>query len=205
MGIRTRVFNIMIGLFFLGTLAQCGGEASKSSKAEVTVVPGKPMVISAPITVKGKVIAAPWFNFQVSMKNGSDEPITLMAIELEITGTNSSGVPDVRKVAFAAGSFNYSLSLNDEINIECNFANFGTWAPGEEKRFELSGAQGICHDPDNDGSPDPLYPLFYVDSNPSGPTGRNFNYRVKMKPIGYFGTPDEPTNRFEKTVFFSTR
>lgn len=44
---------------------------------------------------------------------------------------------------------------------------------------------------------------FYVESLPKD--APSFRFRVKVEPIGWFGTPDEPDDRFEKTLYFYTR
>jgi hypothetical protein len=76
---------------------------------------------------------------------------------------------------------------------------------GDDKPLQLDGARSACYDTNADGTLAPRYPSFYVGGNPKGPNGTNFRYRIKLKPLGWFGSLFAPTDRFEKFKYFQTQ
>jgi hypothetical protein len=197
MSFGTRVFNIMSGSLALVAVLSCSKEQSKSQLASVSVNPGKPIVITADATIDGdKKIEGPWFAFTLSMTNASDEPITIVAIEAEVFAQGSSGQTETTTIAFTPGDFNFKIGEDKE----CKFTSFGTWDPTATpstatRGFELENGDGACT----------RTPLFYIGSNPSGPNGNNFRYRVKLKPQGWFGGLTSATNRFDRSINFYTQ
>lgn len=192
MSIGTRVYNILMSLVAIAALVSCSGAKSKSQAAAVEVLPPKPIVITGPtLDGKGTKVEGPWFNFRMKMTNSTTESITIVALELEVIGQGSSGQPESKTVSFAPSEYNFSLNEN----TECKYTGFGTWAVGESKAFTLTGASVDC----------PTVPVFIVGSNTKGASGRNYRYRVRAKPLGWFGTADEATDRFEKTITFFTQ
>lgn len=185
------VLQLVFCVFAVFALVDCSKKKSKSQEVDVTIAPEKPIVITADATINGKKVAAPWFQFYVSLKNNSEENVTIIAVEAEITGQGASGQLTTANVAWSAGSFDGPY--NDL--IDCNYNDFGTWAPGEERSVSLDGIFDEC-----DG-----VAVFLVGSNPKSPNGNSFRYRVKLKPLGWFGTILDPSDRFERFKYFYTQ
>ncbi len=192
MSFGTRVYYILMTILAVPALASCGGKKSKSQLADLTVNPERPIVITADATLSGdKKITGPWFQFTMNMTNGSTEPITIVALELEVSAPDDTGVISSRPVAFSPGEFDFNLTET----INCKYASFGTWQPGQTKAMTLESSSDACKG----------IPMFIVGSNAKGADGKNFRYRVKVKPAGWFGTFDKATDRFEKSIVFTTQ
>lgn len=202
MSIYTRVFNIMIAVLLFSTLTSCGNNNSKSDKAKISIIPGKPIVITADTKIGDKEIPAPWFNFRASMSNNSDTTVTIIALELEITGVGKTGTTTTGKAGFVATDFNETIQYlapgaTAPVNVECKYRYFAQLDPSTSSELKLMGAASVC------GTPTPV---FYIGNNPTGPDNApNYRYTVKIKPLGWFGTYDLPTDRFEKTQTFYTQ
>ncbi|NJL26080.1 MAG: hypothetical protein HC902_13550 [Calothrix sp. SM1_5_4] len=41
--------------------------------------------------------------------------------------------------------------------------------------------------------------------HPKGVNGKNFRYRIKAKPLGWFGTETEQLDRFDRSITFFTQ
>lgn len=203
MSIYTRVFHIMMGILFIAATTSCGSNSSKSEKAKMSILPEKPIVITAD-TVDGddNTITAPWFSFRASMSNSGTDQVTIVALEVEVTGTSESGTPTTGTVSFSPSEFNGSIEIADPsgqttITVECKFWYFAEVGAGQTKDFKLYGADSRC------GTPTPV---FFVGSNPKGPKNSpNYRYTLRMKPLGWFGTFALPTDRYERTQTFYTQ
>ncbi len=196
MSIYTRVLYIIMSVFFIVGLTSCGGDKPKSEKAKLTLIPSKPIVITADVTEDDKVIAAPWFKFLATLSNPTDEMITIVALQVDITGLNSSGTPQTTTVAFSPGSFNDTVLVGTTV-IECKYNHFAQIAAGDSAQLRLLGADSAC------GTP---LANFAVGGNPKGPPGNtSFRYTLKVKPLGWFGGLITPTNRFDKVSTFYTQ
>lgn len=203
MSIYTRVLHIMMGILFIAGLASCGGDTSKSGKAKMSILPEKPVVITADVEQDGKKYSGPWFNFRGSMFNGSTDTITVVALEIEVTGMGSSGNPTTSKVAFSPGQFNQDvvylpMGATTPITVACKYTHFAQLNAGDDSQFELLGApETVCAG---------YGPVFIIGGNPKGPPGNtNFRYTLKIKPVGWFGTYDTPTDRFMRQQTFYTQ
>lgn len=195
MSIYTRVFHILLGILSATALVSCGGDKDKSDKTKISLIPEKPIVITADIEQDGSTVAAPWFKFYATITNPTAEPITIVALEVEVTGLNSSGSSTTNKVAFAASSYNRTISVGTT-TYDCDYPSFGTIAANSSAQLQLSGS-----------SPCPSGIVgFTVPSNPKPPTGsENYRYTVKVKPLGWFGELTSPTDRYEKKQTFYTQ
>jgi hypothetical protein len=192
MNFSHRAFHIMISSLAVILLASCGGNKSKSQLTSLTVNPSKPIVITADASIDGnKKIKGPWFQFGMAMTNNTTEKITIVALELEVFSQGASGITESRTVAFTPGEFNFTAGED----IECKFTTFGTWDPGETKALDVSNSLAACV----------RSARFAVGGNSSGPGGSNFRYRVKAKPLGWFGTEDAATDRYDRSVSFFTQ
>lgn len=179
------------GLF----LISCGGKSGKSNKIEVKAIPEKPIVITGDTVANGKDCSAPWFAYDVRIKNGADAKLRIVAIQAEVTGTSEGGTPTTTTVTWSPSDFD-----GNHLGIDsptCTYETFGTWDPDQDKEIELTGAYSLC--------PTGITDLFVCD-NPTGPQGKSFRYRVKLKPLGYFLDEDDiPSDRFEKFKMFFTQ
>jgi hypothetical protein len=202
MSIYTRVFYPMTGILFIAALTSCGGDKSKSEKAKLSIIPEKPIVITGDaVDDNDTAIKAPWFSFRASMTNESAYTVTIVALEVEVTGQNESGSSVTSTVAFTPSQFNSSFEKPDgngaTVTIECKYKYFAELAPGTGGGFRLMGAVSDC------GTP---IPTFYVGNNPKGREGsNNYRYTLRLKPLGWFGTYLLPTDRYERTQTFYTQ
>lgn len=174
--------------------AGCAGDKSKSQGASLAVNPSKPIVINADITDdNGKKLTRPWFEFRTRMTNNTGDTITIVALQADVYAQGPSGQQQKTTVAFTPSEFNFKISDTQE----CKFSNFGVWEKDGEKdkAFILDNGQTGCT----------RTPVFRIGSNPTGPTGNNFRYRVQLKPLGWFGTADKATDRFDRTFSFFTQ
>ena len=186
-----------LGLIVLSAgIVQCGSKKSKSSPVQVNIIPDTPIVITASIEgQEGK--EAPWFKFRVSVDNLTDQAFELVALQLEITGQGSSGQLTTAEAAFDPSSFNVVV-----LDTQCEYKTFGTWAPNTKREI------GVIGYPITGGLTCPsLTAEFVVGGNPKGgPSGKNFRYRVKAIPLGYFVDANgDPEDRFEKFKYFFTK
>ncbi len=83
------------------TCLSCGKEKSKSQGAVFTVNPGKPIVLTASTKIDGVTVKGPWFAFSLSMTNTTDEPITILAFELEVYGVDASGTQQKKVISLS--------------------------------------------------------------------------------------------------------
>ena len=192
MSTGARVYNILIALLFLAVFANCGGEKAKSDLAELEIIPEKPIVITGDtVDDDDNKIKAPWFEFRMRLTNGSAEKITVVAVTAEVFAQDSTGQTDVKEVSWTPAEFNFQLNED----TECKFSSFGTWDAGEGKALSLRNGNSLCS----------RQPKFLVGDNKKGVSGRNFRYRVRAKPLGWFGTEDQADDRFEKSLTFFTQ
>lgn len=192
MNFRQHAFNILICLILLPGITSCGGEKSKSHGAEVEIIPEKPIVITADTKDgSGNDVKAPWFEFRMRINNNTGHEFTIVAVSAEIFAQGSSGQPETKIAAWTPSDFDFSL---DE-DTECKFSSFGTWEVGASQVLVLKNGIDACE----------RIPKFMVGDNLTGITGKNYRYRVRVKPLGWFGTELEPEDRFEKVETFFTQ
>ena len=189
---RIFVYNILNISLAMILGAGCAGEKSKSQGANITVTPSKPIVIDADVTDdSGKKLTRPWFEFRTRINNTTGDTITIVALQAEIYAQGPSGMQQKATVAFTPSEFNFKLSETQD----CKFSSFGVWANGDDKQLYLENGNENCN----------RTPVFRIGSNPTGPNGTNFRYRVQLKPLGWFGPADKATDRFDKTFSFFTQ
>lgn len=193
MAIRTGKMGLALlsGAFFLLVLTQCGGDKSqRSDDAKIAVLPESPIVFTSKTVVNGTDVSPPWFRFQVELDNQTDSIITVVGLKIKVTAT-INGVVTNNETSFDPSQYNYSTDV-----LTCNYAFFGEFAVGEKKRLRIDHTNGSC----NNGSV-----LFYVGANPKPDDDLNpaaYRYRVELQPLGWFGAQDDPTDRFQKKVYF---
>ncbi len=193
-----RVFNIVISLFLATTLISCGGGGTtKGSKTSVDIIPPKPIVITGPTKDSlGNDVPGAWYRFSVSITNPTDEELTIVALQVETTTVDENGQSTTTDTTFSPTQYNFQFSEN----IQCKYSSFGTIAANSSANLGLaSGGNPECTG----------IAVFIVGGNSTGPNGNNFRYRVKVKPLGWFGPEGLSTtasfDRYEKTETFFTR
>ena len=191
MSISTRAYNIAITSLAAAACLSCGGGSkSKSQGVDISIAPTRPIVITAKRIIDEKEITPPWFEFRATMTNNTDEPVTIIALKVVVSGIGASGTFEDNEVTVTPSDFNFRIG-----SMECKFGTFGTWLAGQSNSFQLSNGSSSCS----------ALPIFVIGSNPGGTTATNFNYRVKIQPLGWFGTETESTQRFVRTLTFSTQ
>jgi hypothetical protein len=180
-------------------LAQCGGKKSRSSNTTFEVLPDEPIVILGDtLDQNGNSIKGPWFQFRVAMTNNdTSSKITVVALELTITSEDNTGSIKSTDVSFSPTTFNHSISDGGTGTIDCKYTDFGEFSPGVPKGFLLL-------DPLQPGKCDAI-PVFMIGGGTSGISGHNFRYRVKARPLGWFGPYATPEDRFDTFFNFSTK
>ncbi len=195
MSTYTRISTIMICTFALGLSACGGGGGGKSANTRLRILPEKPIVILGPTKDQaGQDIDGPWFEFGMEVTNNTDETITVKALVAEVTAQDETGQFVTGTATWAATQVSKTVLIAGE-DFSCTYTNFGEIAPLATEALVLDNGVAQCL----------TAPRFTVGSNESGVNGSNFRYRVKVKPLGWFGTDTNPSDRFEKSVTFFTQ
>lgn len=199
LGVYLKVAFICMAL----SLSQCGNKKTKSQQVAISVSPSSPIVITSDVTInKGGspvVIKGPWFRFQVSISNQSDTPITVISLHVEVTGLDVNGQSITASKDFDPGEFNFS----DMSGQTCIYTDFGEFQKGGTSAGVVVGTKKIYNDKSlfvtkNPGCNTDGVAVFYFDGAPKPATGStNYHYSVMVKPVGWFGTRDAPSDRFE--------
>jgi hypothetical protein len=102
------------------------------------------------------------------------------------------------------------MTCSADTTWSIEYSAFDTIEPGETKGLSLTpsnpadnpgaGGSGPCG-ATNAGVASNV--VFYLGGNPTDV--QSYNYSVKLKPVGWFGEYDQPTDRFEKTLTFHTQ
>ena len=196
-------FALILGIGLVNT--QCGSKA-KSAKVSVDISPDVPIVITGDLKIGTRTVKAPWFAFQATLTNDSNETVTVMAIEMTITAVSTSGAFITNQVTVTPGDFSvsYTCPNNPEITLQLTFTDFGEYLAGESKQLFVQ-YRGIdistCT-----GSDTPAAVKFYIGNNPSLAAGAaDYSYSVQATVVGWFGGVSNPTDRFSKDLYFSTQ
>lgn len=199
---RHHKFSILAALLVGLWSARCGS-AGKSSQITMSVIPGQPNVITADFPYNATTtISAPWYAFQVNVHNGSDETITIIALQLHVTGMRADGTVVSKDIVISPTMYNYTANCGSTTQ-EVDFSDFGEFAPNATGQLSLTprNVTTICG-----GAITPQIPLLYAGGNPSknGDHVLNYSYTVQMSPAGWFGTHNAPDQRLDKVVIFGT-
>lgn len=177
----------------------CGG-AKKEDSADITIVPGEPIVINADAVIGTKSVKAPWFSMRFRVSNRSSEPITIVAFKLKIQGLDENGAFASKESSLVASSEPIVISST----VTCTFNHFGVFNPGEiDQELRPGGASTTDCSTLNDVPRDLL--VYFGDAPKGIKGGNNFRYQVRMEVVGWFGTYTLPTSRFNKIVEFRTQ
>lgn len=186
------------------------GKKSKSSDVTISVQPSQPIVFTSDLSYQNGTttvkIKAPWFKFGVSMNNTSDQPITIIGLHIEVSSTDSTGQTKTNSVDLDPSTSNYTVTTGGN-TITCTYTDFGQFdvkgVPGGPS-FNNTTLYSIPSAGSTTGCPI-VAPTFYIGSNPIETDQTSFIYRVKVKPLGWFGTRNQPADRYEGTFTFSTQ
>lgn len=176
----------MKGILFSLAFAFSAATASAGT-VEVTTFPESPVVIDSDITMnwfgQTEKIYGPWFKFGVNINNTSVDPVTIVGLHIEITGTDENGIPMTVTKDFDPGMFNYSMNA-----MNCSYTDFGQFEPlVVPYALGLQSADSFCYG----GAI-----WFYVSAS-------DFKYSsmrafsVKVQPMGWVGGRQNPKSRFD--------
>lgn len=205
---RHHKFSAVKALVLLGLglwTIRCGS-AGKSSQISMSVVPGQPNVITADFQYNSTTtISAPWFPFQVSVHNGSDETVTIIALQLHVIGTRADGTSVTKDITVSPTMYNFTATCSGGTTQEVDFSDFGEIAANTTSQLTLTprNITSLC----GTAISGPLLtPLLYAGGNPSKTSDHvlNYSYTVQLTPAGWFGTHNAPDQRFDKVLVFGT-
>lgn len=192
-------------IFFMGLgVLRCGAKG-KSADVDFSVTPDSPIVITGDFKVGDKTVKAPWFSFGGTVTNNSDEEVTIVALEMTVTGTTINGGFISKNVTVTPSDFDFSVACNDDTTWQSAFVSFGTYASGQSADLQLPATPTAPADCAGVVSASYEAKIF-VGSNPSkdGDQVSSYNFTVYAKPLGWFGSYNKPTARFEKNIVFMT-
>lgn len=184
--------------------AQCGGK-SKSSDVKISVSPTNPIVFLNDFSYTGPsgntvMIKGPYFQYTVQIENNSDEPLTLIGLHIEVSGTDETGTLSVVPTDYVPAQDNIASD-----SLTCIYADYGQF----QKKGDTpdTGDHGYSYSmyENPNGPPEcPKGPVtFFAPGNPKPASTSTIRYSVVVKPIGYFGKRGAPTDRFtgQATIF----
>lgn len=167
------IFQIIL----LGAVAVSQGSCSnsKSQEIDVSFVPNRPLVIKGDIKIDDFTTADP------------SDTLTIAApwfrTAVNVTNNSDTQVTIVSIIATVTDTRNEKKEYTTKLPEDAYY--IATVLPGATM------------------SPS----TWFFDSLPAdtynGLAGLNLRYSIRATLIGWFGTPDEPTERFEKTISFS--
>lgn len=194
MSTYTNMRIIMFFTFALSLSACGGGGGGKSANTKIRILPEKPIVFTAPTKdMSGGTIQGPWFSFRMEVSNNTDETVTIQVLEADVSAQDANGQFVTTTATWSASALTKTVTVAGE-DFECEFTDFGEIAPGTTQQLSLTNSEPLCA----------TLPEFIVGSNPKG-DGENYRYRVKVKPVGWFGTYAVPTDRYQKSATFFTQ
>ena len=196
-------FVLIVAVGFVNT--QCGSK-SKAANVSIDIAPDVPIVITGDLKIGTRTVKAPWFSFQATLTNDSNETVSIMAIEMNITAVSTTGSFMTSQVTVTPTDFTTSFPCTNltDTTLQLTFTDFGEYLPGESKLLyvQYRGADAsTCT-----GSDTPFNVKFYIGGNPSLASGAaDYSYSVQATVIGWFGGVSTPTDRFSKDLYFSTQ
>ena len=130
----------------------------------------------------------------MEVTNNTDEVITIKVIVAEVISQDENGQFVTGTATWAATQVTKTVLISG-VAFTCTYSNFGEIAAVSTEPLALENGIAACN----------TAPRFTVGNNKSGVDGSNFRYRVKTKPLGWFGTEINPSDRFVKSVTFFTQ
>lgn len=208
----------------VGILPNCGGK-KKSQDIGIAVIPEKPIVLTADTKDSfGSIVKAPWFTVRPIISNGSDSTVTILALKFKTMGLDSSGSGMIEKEwGRVPSDFPWVRVISKDFSFTCDFTHFGEIPSKASDETLYLGGDKRCPPCDKNGNydpvnfPDPFKPPLAVDgfcmTRPrfmlgDGPGGLNntfTSWSVQIQPIGWFGSYNDPQDRFLKFSTFRTQ
>lgn len=189
--------------------ASCGNNGM-SSQVSIIVTPNQPPVITGNFIHNNTTIQAPWFQFNATVNNNSTSPVTIIGLQLNVSGTRSDGTTVMKTINILPSDYNYTMTCNNATTAQIQFTDFGQFAPGQSGSLQLiyQFKNTLPLDCTGNGqTPDIPIATLYAGGNPNQTTDHvtSFTFSVQMQPMGWFGTRTAATQRLENFVFFSTQ
>lgn len=199
----TGMFRIISVIGLALVFIQCG-PSGKEAQVEFSLEPREPVVITGSTEVRDQIIPGPWFSFSVKVTNNSDTPVTIVGLEILVSARNKGNALIENETSSSASNFNFTIANGDD-SCSYEFDTFDTIESGDSKHLTISDFT-----PEGGDSCSGLIgsiARFYIGSNPNKDEDnvRNYNYKVKLTPLGWFGSSSEPLDRFEKSIRFNTQ
>lgn len=189
--------------------AQCSNKG-KSSQIDLEVTPDQPIVITGDFKVGDRTISSPWFRFKVKVTNNSDEDVTIIAINMIVDAFSTTGQMIEKKTVLVPSDDNTTVDCSADITWSVEYDNFGVILPGQSRYLYLKPSDsspapgvGVCTVAGETIDPVWLYFGGAPDKDHDGTS--SYAYRVTLDPVGWFGDFENPTDRFEKSIYFSTQ
>ncbi len=224
-GLRANLNLRMLAFVLMITLLPNCGAKKKSQEIGIAVLPEKPIVITADTKdIFDKEIKAPWFMVRPVISNGSSSTLTVITIKFTTMGLDSSGGGMIEKTWSGMPSDFRWTRPQGLSSHSCDFSHFGEFKPGAADQTLYLGGDKICQPCDINGDPDPEFrdplllpseptsqgfcinrPRFALGDGPGGPSMSFTAWNVQIQPIGWFGTFNDPEDRFMKISSFRTQ
>lgn len=178
-------------LFLIGALCFGSCLAQASTNVAMRTVPNEPIVITGDLQA-GKTVKAPWFAFQLQMTNASTQPLTIVAVTVNVSDVSSSWQ---HVVSFAPSDSDYATQ-----NDRCTYDTSYDVIPPDGKPHMLT----VTYQGTDSNCLSSITPTMYVGNNmPS--KNNQYNYTVMVQPQGWYGTATNPGERFDQVIVTHTR
>lgn len=173
-----------------------------SKLVEVSIAPDAPVVITADFQMNDStIISAPWFAMRVVIDNKSKKPVTIIALQYHVTAKRVDGTWVTKDITMNPSTYNFTQACSNGTTQAVNFTDFGEWKAGQKGMLSLTprDTKTVCGEKWT-----PLVPLIYVGGLPSPNIDHvvDYNQKVEMSLVGWFGTTTDPDSRLNKTITF---
>lgn len=176
---------------------------------QISVAPKSPIVIDGDFKrPNGPTVSGPWFKFSVNVDNPTAEPITVVAVNVTVAAQASQDTSVIYKRTLVPSDSNYTMACTAGLAWTAEYDSFGVIQPGESHNLYLvpsNAAPGVGVCTEMGATMDPAW--LYVGGNPDPEKGEasSYSYNVQLELVGWYGTPEQPTSRFNKTLVFRTQ
>lgn len=187
--------NLALGPLAFILLASCGRKDVPEDKFEVILKSNSPLVRETARTVGGTVINPNWFDVGFNVINETGRSVRVEEVLFYITVNGEEVGPRTMDLG--------SLSFSTE-NENYEYTGYCVYPPST-----LSIPFSACaNGQENPTAPDPLAVgvIMLISDLPVVPPGSNLAFPVRMEIKGVFlDSSGRDEDRFEKTVYFTTR
>src|SRR5262249_47584877 len=128
-----------------------------------------------------------------------------LALSVKVTAANTDGTTSSQTVTVSPSDYNYTLVCSTTVSVPITFQDFGEFAAGATGDLRLT-YRGVALPADCAGlSPDITNVKVYIGNNPNSANLASYAYSVQLEPEGWFGTYNNPSDRFDKMIYFTTQ